>query len=182
MRIRSHLLVPAIAALAMFSTGVPANAGQDARPLSGTLSGVVNFEQDLNCPIGLKTVSDATGIFSHLGHTTMHSEHCTPTGDFITGGIMTLTAANGDEITINYNGKAPFPAPGTTVISITGDALMVDGTGRFDGVTGGQLDGDWDTFNWTAAVLFPGFDPATGMPLPGPWYATWQFGPMTIDY
>jgi hypothetical protein len=31
-------------------------------------------------------------------------------------------------------------------------------------------------------VQFPGFDPTTGMPMPGPWDATWHFGPMTIDY
>jgi hypothetical protein len=166
----------------MLSAGLPVDAGREERPLSGTLSGVVNFEEDTNCPIGLKTVSDATGTFSHLGRTTMHSEHCTPAGDFITGGIMKLTAANGDEITINYNGLAPFPTPTTTVIHITGDALIVDGTGRFDGATGGQLDADWDTFNYTADVQFPGFDPKTGAPRPGPWDATWSFGPMTIGY
>jgi hypothetical protein len=31
-------------------------------------------------------------------------------------------------------------------------------------------------------VQFPGFDPNTGMPIPGPWDATWRFGPMTIGY
>jgi hypothetical protein len=182
MRFRTHLLVTAIAAVAILSAGLPVDAGRDARPLTGTLSGVVDFLPAPECPVGLKTVSDATGTFSHLGRTTMHSEHCTPAGDFIFGGIMTLTAANGDEITINYNGEAPFPTPTTTVIHIAGDALIVDGTGRFEDATGGQLDGDWDTFNYTADVQFPGFDPDTGMPIPGPWDATWRFGPMTIGY
>jgi hypothetical protein len=78
-----------------------------------------------DCPDGRKTVSDAQGTFSHLGLTTMHAGHCTPTGPFITGGLQTLVAANGDQLEIEYNGFAPFPTPPNTLIHITGDFTTI---------------------------------------------------------
>ena len=180
-KISKLLLFPAVVTAAVVGLGVTAGAESTARPFEGTVVGEVNFLPAPNCPIGLKTVSDAQGTFSHLGLTTMHAEHCTPTGDFITGGHQTLVAANGDQLEIEYNGFAPFPTPTTTVIHVTGDFKITGGTGRFANATGGQLDSDWDTYNYTADIVFPGFD-ANGRPLPGPWPATWTFGPTTIGY
>ena len=187
MRSLKVLLVPVVVAAAVVGLSVSASAGRDARPFGGTVSGVVNFLPDLEvpdpgCPIDLVTVSDGQGTFTHLGKTTMRAHHCTPPFvDFAEFGEMILTAANGDEVWIEYNLFAPFPGPGTTVIHGTGDFEIVGGTGRFADATGGQpLDADWGTYNYTFDIVFPGFG-ETG-PLPGPWSATWTFGPTIIGY
>jgi hypothetical protein len=79
------------------------------RPFKGTVTGEVVFPEDTTCPIGLRTDSSATGTASHLGRTIMTSEHCTPAGAQITGGVMKLIAANKDEVDINYWGTAQNP-------------------------------------------------------------------------
>jgi hypothetical protein len=180
---RLKFLLPAVLTAATgFVPAVVARADSSARPFTGTLVGEVDFIGPApGCPINLITTSDAGGTFSHLGRTTMHSEHCTPLTDLIPFGEMTLTAANGDKVFVEYNALAPFPTPDTTVIHLTGDIKIVGGTGRFAGATGGQFDTDWNTFNYTAAIQFPGFGPG-GQPLPGPWPAVWRFGPTTIGY
>ena len=180
MRNLKLLLFPAVVLVAIVGLGVTVGADPAARPFKGTVAGQVNFAPAPQCPVGLKTISDAEGTFAHLGRTTMHSEHCTPTGDFITGGAMTLVAANGDQLEIEYNAFAPFPPP-TTVIHGTGDFEITGGTGRFAGATGGQLDSDFSTYNYTFDIVFPGFG-EDGRPLPGPWPAVWTFGPTTISY
>lgn len=174
------LLALAVVMVAVLGLGVTAGADPTARPFKGTATGLVNFEPAPECPVGLKTVTDAQGTFSHLGRTTLHAEHCTPTGDIITDGTMTLVAANGDQLQIEYNGLSPFPVPPGTVIHITGDFRITGGTGRFADATGGRLDSDWATYNYTAELLFPGFD-ENGRPLPD-WPGTWTFGPTTIGY
>jgi hypothetical protein len=178
---RRILHFSAVVALAVVGLSSSAGADPDARPFGGTVTGGVDFAPAPECPIGLKTVSDGVGTFSHMGLTVMHSEHCTPMGDYVPLGHMTLTAANGDMVVIEYNSFAPFPTPGTEVIHAEGDFVIVDGTGRFAGATGGQFDSDLSTFNYVADLEFPGFGP-DGFPLPGPWPTVWTFGPTTIGY
>ena len=187
MRSLKVLLVPVVVAAAVVGSSISASADRDARPFGGTVAGEVNFLPDLDfpgsgCAIPLKTVSDAQGTFTHLGKTTMQAQHCTPAGvDFAEFGEMTLTAANGDELWIEYNLFAPYPDETTTIISGMGDFEIVGGTGRFAEATGGQpLDTDWDTYNYSFEIVFPGFE--DGAPIPGPWSAVWTFGPTTIDY
>jgi hypothetical protein len=177
---RRFLRFTSVVALALISVSGTVAAKSAERPIKGTLSGEVNFVPEAGCPIGLKTVSDAVGTLSHLGKTVMHSEHCTPSGDYIALGMMTLTAANGDTVELEYNGFAPFPTPTTEIIHVEGDMLIVDGTGRFTDATGGQFDSDWSTFNYIADIEFPGFGP--GGPLPGPYATEWIVGPTTIGY
>jgi hypothetical protein len=133
------------------------------------------------CPLGIMTVSDGEGTLTHLGHTVMHSEHCTPADAYNPYGEMTLTAANGDTIEIIYNGFAPYPAPTDESIHGEGDLLVAGGTGRFAEASGGALDDDWNTFSYVAELEFPGYLPDGSFP-PGPFMTVWEFGPITIAY
>lgn len=178
---RRFLLMACFVVLALIGASAAATADSAERPFKGTVSGGVNFMPAEECPIGLKTVSDGVGTFTHLGRTVMHSEHCTPTGDYVPLGHMTLRAANGDTLSLEYNSFAPFPTPDTEIIHAEGDILVVGGTGRFDDAVGGQFDMDLSTFNYVADLEFPGFGP-DGLPLPGPWPTVWVFGPTTIGY
>ena len=83
-------------------------AGPAARPFKGSVAGEATWPADTTCPVvGLRTHSEATGTATHLGRTTMTSDHCTPAGDDFGPGEMTLTGANGDRIHIVYSGSAP---------------------------------------------------------------------------
>ena len=170
------LLVLAASMLLVLAFAVPANADPGSRPFRGSVSGEASFVPVslTMCPAGgvffggLQTVSSASGMVSHLGRTAMASRHCTPSGDAITGGSMTLTAANGDQVDITYTGVAPFPIPGVTeVIIVHIDFQIVGGSGRFDGATGGG--------EMTAYVVFQGFaDPS--------WPARWVWSGTIIGY
>lgn len=133
---------------------VPTEVGTvpTAHPFAGKLWGEVSFPEDLTCPVGLRTHSEASGkLFKpYWTHLTMVSDHCTPEADQIKGGKMTLTAENGDEIYLAYWGVAPFPGPDTETIVAELEFKVTGGTGQFDGATG---HGDM-----TGYVDFPGFD------------------------
>jgi hypothetical protein len=154
----------------LVSIGLVSAAGADSsmRPFKGSLVGEVTFNEVslTTCPAtdvffgGLSTDSEASGTVSHLGRTTMSSSHCTPAGETIEGGEMTLVAANGDQVSIHYSGYAPFPGEGTEFIDAELDFEIVGGTGRFEGATGGgEL--------W-ARIAFEGFDDPA-------WAATWHW-------
>lgn len=99
----------------------------------------------------------------------MQSLHCSPPGPAISGGAMTITAANGDEIEFEYDGTAyldPATAQIGDVFTVEGDFDIVGGTGRFDGATGGG--------EFTAWVVFEGFGDFE-------WPATWLWTG-TISY
>jgi hypothetical protein len=90
----------------------------------------------------------------------MTSHHCTPAGTEIAGGEMTLVAANGDEVYIEYAGFAPGPDPVTGIIYVEVDYVIVGGDGRFEGVHGGG--------EMTVDVVFEGMDDLE-------WAATWSW-------
>ena len=173
-RIRSTLAL-AVSLLLVMGLAASASADPGSRPFKGSVSGAVTFVEVSTsvCPPGglfwggLRTESSAAGTASHLGRTVMTSQHCTPVGDLITGGTMTLVSASGDAVYIEYAGSAPFPVPGvTTVIVVDFDFVIVGGTGRFVGATGGGT--------MTAHVVFEGF----GDPV---WAASWTWNG-TIGY
>lgn len=166
--IRSAL---ALAASVILVMGLAASASADpgSRPFGGFVRGDVTFTPvaTSECPPGglffggLRTDSSATGTASHLGRTVMSSRHCTPVGDLITGGNMTLVSADGSEVYIQYSGSAPFPIPGVTeviVVDLTFD--IVGGSGRFEGAEGGGT--------MTAHVAFEGFEDPV-------WPASWAW-------
>ena len=146
MRKSTRLLGVASSALLLLAgaTGT-ASAGAD-RPFKGTVAGEAAFEpvpttvcSDVVIPelgMGLQTVSRATGQFTHLGASSMYSAHCTPSGSAISGGAMTVKAANGDEVHMVYDGTAdPMPALGESLV-VKGNFEIKGGTGRFAGASG----------------------------------------------
>lgn len=146
------------------------------RPFKGTVNGQVTFAMvGTNvCPaLGLQTQSNASGQFTHLGSMSMYSEHCTPTGAAISGGVMTLTAANGDQVYLSYDGlqlALPDFMGGTLVVGdvipVEGTFVVTGGTGRFDDAAGGGT--------WTAGVVYEGLEDPS-------WAGTWSFTG-TINY
>lgn len=153
--------------MAMLGVSGPALAGQGVRPLTGTVTGVANFVPVSGCaPVGLQTQSAGSGLVSHLGRVSMTARHCTPPGADISG-RMILTAANGDELYLDYSGTcdvySPDWVPGTTQITCDNPFTVAGGTGRFADATGSGHLG--------ASVTFMGFGVADW---PGTWTLTAQ--------
>lgn len=165
----------ASAILVLGGTAGMASASAD-RPFKGTVSGQVSFAMVGTgvCPaLGLQTESNATGTLRHLGATSMSAAHCTPTGASLTGGRMTLTAANGDKVYLAYDGtqlELPDFMGGTVAVGesfpVEGGFEVIGGTGRFVGAAGGGT--------YVATVVNEGLsDPS--------WAAAWRYSG-TISY
>jgi hypothetical protein len=125
------------------------------RPLSGSLVGYAQLYTGTPCPL-FEAVTIAAGNLSHLGLVAAQFSHCTnPSQEpVITEGSLTLTAANGDQLSGTYadeDGIPPF------LIQITG------GTGRFKNA-GGQFNLNW-------AITEPDIIPE-GYFSPFPWWAS----------
>lgn len=138
-------------------------------PFTATLSGEVTIgfgpANIRNCPSGFTSISDASGKATHLGLTTMHSDHCLSleTGA-ITGGIMVLRAANGDEIHATYTGWSAPPPPNV------GDPIRVGATVTFSGGTGRFVNAS-GTAEIAGEAVWQGFGATT---LPARWEFTGQ--------
>lgn len=96
-----------------------------------------------DCPEGTEWTwrynSEGAGRLSHLGRVTYTFSHCTNVpGDAIEEGLMTVTAANGDELVMAYSGGGFVFAPEDPYVTWTIDWTIVEGegTGRFAGATG----------------------------------------------
>ncbi len=75
------------------------------------------------------------GTATHVGKYTITNSHCVdPKTGAMTGGSFVKTAANGDQISGNYDGYAR-PGPGGS-FSVRGRVSFTGGTGRFAGATG----------------------------------------------
>ena len=126
----AFLLALAIAALA----AAPYSYGGKIVPrdVKGVMDGRFVFEGPTEGP--WITVGDVTGPLSHFGLSEMYTSH-TPNGDgTLTGGVFKIVAANGDEISGNYEGSAQWVASD----QVHGNAQFIisGGTGRFEGATG----------------------------------------------
>ncbi len=129
------------------------------RPFIGGTKGEASFDlsNPKGCAAGFTTVTEATGTATHLGLTTLHSEHCvTPTGGM--EGTMVFTGANGDEIHATYSGNSTAPGAIGEPIQVMATVVIAGGTGRFVNASG-QAD-------LTATIIFAGFDKLTW---PGEW-------------
>ncbi len=86
-------------------------------------------------PVGgsvIQTTDTGSGRGTHLGRYTLAAgEYVDLASGAITGGLYTLTAANGDTIIGTYSGEA---LPGLTGYLVSGP--ITGGTGRFAGATG----------------------------------------------
>jgi len=84
------------------------------------------------------------GNSTHLGRYSEHNTHCSyatgPTAGYFDEGLSTITAANGDTLTLSYGGTWVLdPAAGTS--TVTEDWTITGGTGRFLHASGsGTLD------------------------------------------
>lgn len=124
------VLVLAVIVLAFSAT---AGAKTRARPFHGCLCGQAAFVPDEGSPTGMWTVSSAVGELSHMGRSELYGIH--PSA-FDFAGALTLTAANGDTIEVEYYGGGALPPHVGDWYDLWTVATIVGGTGRFAGVSG----------------------------------------------
>lgn len=156
---RRMVTVLGVAVALIGALAAPVGADNEARPFKGAVEGEyvigpVGFDE---CPVsdvffgGFRSDFAATGIVSHMGNTAVTAQHCTATAQIVSGGTMTLIAANGDEVFIEYSGITNTPViPGVTEeLVVDLDFDIVGGTGRFLNAGGGG--------EMTWEVTVPGF-------------------------
>lgn len=146
-----RLFALASATLLAVALASPVAAGDPMRPISSTLVGQVTYPPATQCLLPIITTTDAAGVTTHLGLTTMHSTHCFAPPNRVTGGEMELTAANGDQVFGTYEGTTVPDMPsvvGETVV-VDFDIVITGGTGRFTGASGTMAGKAW--------VIFPGW-------------------------
>ena len=144
MKRKLRVLVAMLAALGSIGLGIPAASANDHEvPLQGAYSGVVGFTES-----GTVYFS-GTGNATHLGRSANDGEAVIAgSSSDCPGGMAnvnteTLTAANGDTLTLTSDDVACPISPG--VFEGTGSWWVSGGTGRFSNVTGqGTIDGQSD--------------------------------------
>ena len=130
--------------LAAASAGVATAGGSESETTPFKSAFVTHESIAFNpvvCPLPpfLLGTSTGEGLASHMGKTTLTSADCVVPGASsftFTNGALTLTAANGDTVTAEYNGSL-LPAlqqPG--LYNLSGSYRVTGGTGRFVGSTG----------------------------------------------
>ncbi len=148
-----------------------AMADAGSRPFAGSASGTVTFPLGTECEnyggLNVRTDSDATGRALHLGRTVLDGQHCTPEmGVNTIAGELTLIAANGDKVYLDYAGVNGPPDPVTLILVSEVDYVITGGTGRFADASGSGT--------MTAFVRFDGIDDPE-------WPVTWVWEG-TISY
>lgn len=157
---RRILILLSTCLMLLVGVAAPAGATSDTpRPFAGTASGPLEFlptQPPRVCPAPpflTTTVTKIPGTARHLGRMSLSSQHCAALGPFGPG-TMTMVAANGDELHMTYTGMSPMePSPAFTV---TTDATIVGGTGRFE-----DAKGDVDLIGYVVLPDFPSFAPAS---------------------
>jgi hypothetical protein len=122
-----------LAAFALLYCSGPVVA-KDQVPFKGTLQTTAIVEL---FPGGFNAEIEGGGQATHLGRYTWESAHTvlfTTPFFTVTGGDLTLTAANGDQLFGTYSGTSQFI--GLNLLSFTLNITIDDGTGRFEGATG----------------------------------------------
>jgi hypothetical protein len=151
-RIGLTLLVPGAAAALALTVVVQAHASV---PFSASFSGTVAFTSPTTVAF------DGSGQASHMGRSSNDGvaaiigppdqAGCIPNAN-----TETLTAANGDQLTIQSDDLA-CPIASGPILHASGEWTVVDGTGRFAGATGsGTLDGESNFNNGTFQFTLTG--------------------------
>lgn len=119
------------------STGLPDHV---ALPFHGTTrGGVVGVVMDNDCPeeTPVLFVMAGEGRFTHLGKTSIYGSECGPE-DFFDASVthtanarFTLTAANGDQIVVAYDGAEIIREMDPIRVGWRAEPEVVYGTGRF---------------------------------------------------
>jgi hypothetical protein len=126
----AYVVLAAVAVLGLAST---AAAGKQV-PFSGRLDGVVT--RTPIDPVFDSVLVDATGNATQLGQFTLAVPHVVNHTNGTAIGSYEFTAANGDTLFAVFTGQAtPTATPG--VLYIVETAIIMGGTGRFAGATGG---------------------------------------------
>jgi hypothetical protein len=102
------------------------------RPFNATLTGSAEWlwpgVTPSNCTVAT-TLTEASGQATHLGRVVLTSWHCPGEPGYIMDGRMTITAANGDTLTGQYDYD---PTSKSNIIAVA----WTGGTGRFANATG----------------------------------------------
>jgi hypothetical protein len=145
---------------------------------------VVGFLPNCGGDFALQITGSAPAQAPHLGlgHNATFStvEIATPDFSNPTGpvndvdGNATVTATNGDTISIHYFGQSPLPIPDATGHAQLSDNLTFDivgGTGRYEGASGGgalTASGDVDFTGQSPTIITSHLDGTITLPHPHP--------------
>ena len=126
-------------------------------PFKGTVSGGFTSTPPVACNSTV-TIS-AGGQATHLGNYTWESTHnvnvCS-SPFVVTGGSVTLTAANGDQLYGTYTGTSHF-IDATPVLAFDITITITGGTGRFENATGTiEVTGEADTSTGSSTATMDG--------------------------
>lgn len=109
----------------------PVSAG-DQVPFRGSMSGTASITP-ISPPI-VSVLLETSGSASQLGRFTLEAPHIVNQATLTAEGTYVFTAADGSTLTATLAGSAELVAPG--VLSISEEATITGGTGRFEGATG----------------------------------------------
>ena len=111
----------------------------DGVPFKGNLDFVTDIGSRV-CPADYVPIAfEGTGHLTQLGRVTIAGNDCvlfTPPTARIADGVLTITGANGDQLFAEIEGSEVLPTPEVPG-TVEGTFVIVGGTGRFDGATGG---------------------------------------------
>lgn len=133
---RWHIVLFAVPLVGLLVFAMPA-AGQGGadRPFNATLTGAATYAwpgaYPSSCTV-VTTVTDATGQATHMGRVVFAASHCPAEPAYVIDGRLTITAANGDTLSGQYDYD-----PASTSPSIAG--AWTGGTGRFAGASGAAV-------------------------------------------
>lgn len=120
--------------IAMLVSGMgigPAYAAGNQVPFNGSVSGTVAFTGETTAALSGSGISMYLGLSAYAGNVS----DITPTASGMTDVLVeTLTAANGDTLTILCNQVAVEQNPG--IFEATDQWTVIGGTGRFAGASG----------------------------------------------
>jgi hypothetical protein len=161
-RTRKLATIAAVAALFVLPSGATTQAEGHAPqpvPFAATLAGTdvafnttpADIQARCESPFAFSVTSfRGTGHATHLGAVGFVAEHCSL--DFGQGpgpyeqGVLTLTAANGDQLRATYTNGVTDPT-NFPILAFTDDFTFVDGgTGRFVEASGGGV--EHGLFHW----------------------------------
>jgi len=148
------MLLAALMLLIASTSAIAGGNNPQQRPFWGNFSGEATFPSSEDCGITqvpFQTLSNTEGMMTHMGRSEMFTSHCaTPDGSAAVGGMATLVAANGDEVSLTYSATTVAGPPVSPVIIQVAEFIIVGGTGRFEGASG-MLTG-------MVYITFEGFD------------------------